>query len=297
MNDGIQLEIDFRTGIPTAIRGDDASDVVRQACRSLNRERTRGLLAVAQQTPPGQSTSLDVWATAIGAAARGWEVPPVSLAKLGIFRDSEGFLIAPDLRPLTPGAEAQPYADDEVRVVYKLFDLRPNGALGKKLVFNVAGEGFEVDVADATWIDVLEKISLLNSGGGLPTEIVGLADSGDFLIAKQPMAYPWADFHADREIAEEIMRGILPMGGGLRQRVFVSCIDEVYWLVGDLHERNIMRDRDGRPVVIDALAGKVTPQARKKLSWLRRACDDARSFRETGRRPVNTLWNVDDEEL
>mgnify|MGYP006320642457 CR=1 FL=1 len=34
-------------------------------------------------------------------------------------------------------------------------------------------------------------------------------------------------------------------------------------LVGDLHERNIMRDRDRQLLIIDALAEKVTPQTRK----------------------------------
>ncbi|MBL9151048.1 MAG: hypothetical protein JNK37_01105 [Verrucomicrobiales bacterium] len=283
--------------MPTAIVGDNASDAVRQACQSLNRERTRGLLAIAQQTPPGESIPADVWTTAFESAAREWEVPPIRLSHLGIVRDSDGFLVSNSLRALPPGAEAQPYADDATRVVYKLFDLRENGSLGKKLVFNDSEDGFEVDVADATWIDVLEKISLLNSGGGLPTEIVGLSDSGDFLIAKQPMASPWMDFLADREVAEDRMCGILPIGGGLRQRVFVTWVDDVFWLVGDLHDRNIMRDSAGVPAIIDALAGKVTPKARKRLFWLNRACEDAKSFRENGSKPQNPMWEVCDDQL
>ncbi len=52
------------------------------------------------------------------------------------------------------------------------------------------------------------------------------------------------------------------------------------WLVGNLHERNIMRDQNGTPTIIDALIGPVPPAALRELRWLREATEDARALRE-----------------
>lgn len=169
--------------------------------------------------------------------------------------------------------------------------------LGKKLAFNFGSDGFEVDVADATWIDTMDKISVLGAGGGLPTELIGLASSGDYLLAKQPLAYPMNDFQSDSEEAEYRMRGIVPIGGGLRQRVIVSQVDDRPWVIGDLHERNIMIDSNGKPTIIDALLGKITPLSLKKLPWLSDACERAMIFRETNRRPADRFGEIDDSEL
>lgn len=270
---------------------------IRSACAALNRDRTRGLLEAGQQTPPGESVSPDVWAAAFARRAEEWDVPIVDLSRLSITHDADGFVTSRVLVPLPSGAEAAPYLDQEERVVYKLFDLRANGALGKKLTFNFSGDGLEVEVSDATWIDTMEKLSVLNAGGGLPTEVIGLASTGDYLLAKQPLAYPFEDFHSDREMAESMMKGIVPIGGGLRQRVIVSHVESRPWMIGDLHERNIMRDSSGRPTIIDALLGKITPRAQREHQWLSKACSDAKIFRESNRRPVNSFEDIDDSEL
>lgn len=171
------------------------------------------------------------------------------------------------------------------------------GSVGKKLIFKPRSQGFEIDVSDATWRDTILKISVLNHAGGLPTEFVGLASTGDYVIVKQPLAYPYENFLRDRQIAEDLMRGIKPVGGELRQHLFVTYSDDEFWLVGDLHERNIMRDPQGHPTIIDALIGRVTPLAQRELSWLRKACEDAKSFRETGTKPTNPFLDVEDDDL
>lgn len=94
-----------------------------------------------------------------------------------------------DLIPLPSGAEASPYHDPQSNSVYKLFDLRPNGSLGKKISLELNDQQeFEVVLKDAVLRDTSEKIRILNDIGGHPTEIVGLSDNGDYLIAKQPLA-------------------------------------------------------------------------------------------------------------
>ena len=62
-------------------------------------------------------------------------------------------------------------------------------------------------------------------------------------------------------------------------------LENCAWLVGDLHERNIMRDQDETPTIIHALIGPVPPAALKELRWLREATEDAQALREN-RPPV-----------
>lgn len=296
-DDGLQLKIDFRTGFPTAIGGSEVSDELRATCSSINRDRICGLLEAAQEPPSSGSLPPDVWKAAFKGRAREWEVPIVDLRALGLEHDTDGFIVSEDLIALPPGAEAQPYLDSSNRVVYKLFPLQPNGSLGRKLDFRSGSEGVEVTDGEATWIDTLEKLAVLNAGGGLPSEIIGLADSGDYLIAKQPFAFPIKDFDADLREAERRMRGVRCVGGGLRVHVIVSHVDGFDWVLGDLHQRNVLRDHNGQPVIIDALMTKVTPKARKSLPWLKRACEEARAYRETGIEPKDPFEDCVDDEL
>jgi hypothetical protein len=166
-------------------------------------------------------------------------------------------------------------------VVYKLFDLRSDGSLGKKLLFEKNAEGeFEPRNKPAELRDTLEKLSILNEAGAHPTEIVGLSDDGHYLLVKQPLAEPSSDFESDRTTALEFLRAIVPMATRLRTTVAITWVSGQPWLVGDLHNRNIMRDGDGQPTIIDALIGPVPPLAMRELGWLRNAVADAHALRE-----------------
>ena len=220
----------------------------------------------------------------------------IDLAGLG-FRHEDGFLISGALKPLPSGAEASPFLDTDNGVVYKLFDLRPGGTMGKKLSLQSRFQGFEIESADARWSDMLDKFIVLNRGGGHPTELAGISSDGCYLIAKQPLARPFLDFRSDLHQAEVAMCGIVPVGGGLRQHLFVTSIDADGWLVGDLHERNVMRDANDNPTIIDALVGEVTAKAMRELPWLARACEEARKFRESGTKPPQWDEDVEDTEL
>lgn len=299
MNAPQQLQLDLRTGFPTAIQGAECSEAIRSACCSINARRTRGIQEAAKLTPSSESVSPDVWTASFTEQANQWDVPLVDLERLGISHDEDGFLHSSELVPLPSGAEAHPYLDQQNQVVYKLFDLKPNGSVGKKLVYsNHLDVGFEIETRDAVWLDTLEKISVLNAAGAHLTEIVGLAATGDYIIAKQPLAQPFEEFLTDREIAEGRLKSIVPIGEGLRQRIIVTYVDEAAWLVGDLHERNIMRDANNEPTIIDALIGAITPLAIKQLPWLKLACDQAREYRLTNIKPSNNLFeSIDDSEL
>lgn len=184
------------------------------------------------------------------------------------------------LMPLKPGAEASPYLDQDLRVVYKLFDLRQNGGLGKKMKLQRVGdERFDLILEDATLPDTLMKLAVLNDAGALPTEIVGLSDTGEYLIAKQPLAQEARNFEKDRAVAIEAVLGEVPLFSGLSRTVAIIHVNDTPWLVSDLHNRNIMRDREGRPTIIDALTGPVPPDAMRQLAWLRNGVEDAEDRR------------------
>jgi len=274
---------DFRTGRPTAISSASTGESQRAACATLNRERTRGILETAQGNAPREQVSLDVWTTAFERRLTEWEIPLIPLSDLGLQYDQDGFLNSEFLKPLPSGAEAEPYLDQEHGVVYKLFNLRLSGALGRKLSLERDDEDgeFQIELKDADLRHTLTKLSILNLAGAHTTEIVGLADTGDYLIAKQPLAFPYEDFETDLKSAVQSMRGIIPRQGGFRQSVTIVWVEELPWVVGDLHKRNIMKNSQGEACVI-----------------LNRAISDAKHFRRTGKEPTYDLSEgIHDDEL
>lgn len=275
-----QIPFDFRTGRPTAVDYHTPCAVQRAACTALNRERTRGILQAAQSPSSRESVSADVWQEAFARTSQRLEVPLIPLSHLGIHHDADGIPISDYLIPLKPGAEASPYWDREFQCVYKLFDLRHNGGLGKKMILQkVEEDRYDLVLVDATLTDTLTKLSVLSDAGALPTEIVGLSDTGDYLIAKQPLAHEARDFEKDRHSAIQAMLGEVPLFSGLTRTVAIIHVNGAPWLVSDLHNRNIMRDREGHPTVIDALTGDVPAEALRSLAWLRDGVEDAHDRR------------------
>lgn len=295
----IQYEIDLLTGYQTAIFSDAVSEGIRSACTALNRQRTRGILEAAKYIAPSEQVQTNVWATTFERQSQQWEAPLVSLNKLGITHDADGFVSTSFLEALTTGAEASPYLDTERKVVYKLFDLRANGSLGKKILLDRETEGtYKIKHNDATFVDTMEKLSVLNDAGGHITEIVGLSDDGNYLVAKQPLAYPYNDFQLERDIAVNNLKGIVPFGPSLGHVIAITWTQESAWMVGDLHTGNIMIDSNGNPTVIDALTGTIPTQAPKEVNGLAYAIQDARDYRVTNQIPLRKAFDdVNNDEL
>lgn len=297
-----QFYFDFRTSSQSAIHGATSCGQQRAACTTINRNRARGILEADQLSTSGQPLSVDVWEAAFARVARQWQLPIVSLEQFGITHDEDGFREASsDLSALTPGAEACPYLDAANGIVYKLFDLQANGSLGKKLSFELKEDGeYEIVPRPARLRDTLEKLILLNEVGAHPTEIVGLTDDAHYLMVKQPLANPYKDFEKDRAIACQLIRGVVPQatGLGLRGTVCIVWHDDQTWIIGDLHPRNIMRDGDGKPTIIDALVAPVPPFFFRGHRWLRDSSADARALRLGLPPPERKLFDdVNDEEL
>ena len=294
-----QRGFDFRTGLSTFITGPAVGRAERIACGDLNRLRARRIMDASKIPPPGKSPSIDVWSAVIARRTSEWEVPLIPLSKLGISRTpEEGFIQAEFLMSLGSGQEAYAYLDEHFGVVYKLFDLREGGALGKKVEFRqIADDEFDLAYTSASLSDTLEKIAVLHDLGAHPTEIVGLAESGDFLIVKQPAATPRSyssvfgqlndvqmlEFEQDREAAIRAIKGVACVCPGVRQTTAVCELHGQSWFVTDLHNRNIMFGGDGGPTIIDALIGAVPVGAIELYCTLGDTVRRARDWRVTGK--------------
>jgi hypothetical protein len=86
--------------------------------------------------------------------------------------------------------------------VFKLFPLHINGGLGKTFEIEADPErsGIVMNVRDAVLAETIEKLIVMHEAGGHPTELVGIDDQGDYLIAKQPLATPYGDLDNLREM-------------------------------------------------------------------------------------------------
>lgn len=200
------------------------------------------------------------------------------------------------------GAEATAWMDHEHNTVYKLFDLKKKGnegALGKKLRLETEGDDRCRAVhCDAYLSDTMEKLCLLHEVGGCPTEIVGLADTGDYLIAKQP----FCEMHGssltdDTQKAAQAVRALMPTAS-VGIPIWVFCgLDGQPWMLGDLHRGNIRRFA-GKPTIIDALVGLIPSAMLEKQPSLQRAARRALIWRETGSLPADDPFaGVPDSEL
>ena len=294
-----QYQIDFLTGHPTAITSHKSNQIIRAACATLNNQRTRGIMEAAKLHAPSEQIQVDVWAASFERETRKLQVPVIPLSKLGISHNSDGFLDSAFLQTLVSGSEASPFLDTKSQVVYKLFDLKANGALGKKISLQKDPESaYAVELCDATLMDTMDKLSVLNKAGGHITEIVGLSENGDYLIAKQPLAYPYEDLNSDREISVFNIKGIVPLGPSLRHSIAIIWIFDAPWIVGDLHKGNIMRDANDNPTIIDALIGTIPDLAYQEVTNLAFAVNDAKDFRETNQLPLRKQFDdVDNDEL
>lgn len=298
-NTSTQSNFDFRTGRETAIATALVSEGDRAACSALNRQRAKGIQEAARQAPSRQSFTPDVWAALVAKRSREWGVPLIRLDGLGLGRDPDDHLISQYMQPLKTGAEASPFADGDWQVVYKLFPLHSSGGLGKTFEIDryPDDQGFEMTVRDAVLIETMEKLIVLHDAGAHPTELVGIDDQGDYLVVKQPLAYPYKNLDEDRLIALERIRAV-PCRARFRRVVWILWEHDQAWVLSDLHPGNIMRDASDQPTIIDALLSPLPPALIQSDRLLIQDVEDARALREGRSRPSRDVFaEIPDDEL
>ena len=295
-----QLQIDFRTGTPTSFRGQRVTADEWLQCTYLNSKRASRIKETAQQAPSREQVSADVWLALVARESLQRDVPLVDFSRFGLQTDDLGMLYSTtgELERVGEGKEATAWRDTQTDVVYKFFDLREDGHLGQKLeLCSDEAHGCAVEYASATLPDILDKLAIIHEAGGCPTEIVGLADTGDFLIAKQPYCLPYKDIAADRRRAVENAKAVMPTGS-YRQTLWVVWALGQPWLLGDLHTGNIMRDRAGTPLIIDAHIGTIPDAWLRSQASLSHAIQRAHTWRSTHILPSTAMLSEgSDDEL
>jgi hypothetical protein len=135
------LRPDPYTGTPGFIHGPTLAPGAREIGAALNRRRAAALAQVLAEALRAQSVPPDGGRQLVARAASPTGLPLIPLSSLGIHQDEDGIWSTRFLRALKSGAEAMPFADIARGLVYKLYDLRGDGSLGKKLVFRRDPEG------------------------------------------------------------------------------------------------------------------------------------------------------------
>jgi hypothetical protein len=89
----------------------------------------------------------------------------------------------------------------------------------------------------------------------------------------------WLDIERDADglLSSKVLEPLTP---GAEAAPWLDRDAHVVYKLFDLHERNIMRDRDGHPTIIDALLGSVSHASKRHLAWLRDAVEDAQARRK-----------------
>lgn len=152
--------------------------------------------------------------------------------------------------------------------------------MGKRLALDEEMEHcWRATPVDGDLQATLEKLNVLHDAGACATELIGLAESGHYLIVKQPLCHAVGEIDDDRNRAAEAMLAVTPRHS-LGREIRVFWLGGQAWCLGDLHPRNIMRDAAGQPTIIDALIGPLPPRVLRAAPRLLASVEKARARRE-----------------
>ena len=133
---------------------------------------------------------------------------------------------------------------------------------------------------------MIRKVIALDGAGALPTEIVGMLETGDHFVVKQTPAIDSRPAAYSARAAASMEAYPVPAKTGLSDlRIFEW--DQRYWFLTDLHPGNVFTWQ-GKPTVIDALTGEVPPALLTDFPELVSAAQgpDARETRSDDKGPV-----------
>ena len=137
-----------------------------------------------------------------------------------------------------------PASDSGYRMGLKLATTRHNGT-------------WQVDTRSGNLFDMIDKVLALDGAGALPTEIIGMLETGDHLVVKQPLATDSRPAAYAGRASAAMKAYPVPAKTGLGDlRIFAW--DQRHWFLTDLHPGNVFTWQ-GKPTVIDALIGEAPP--------------------------------------
>jgi hypothetical protein len=140
--------------------------------------------------------------------------------------------------------------------------------------------------------NLLEKLFLINAIGGMPTEVVGITPEG-ILVAKQTRGRRIPE---GTDMSPLIPPALIPIPSRFlrcdRDHPRLTFVNKEPWLIADLHDRNVVRDRLGVLRIIDLVAAPFPAELIARLPLLRDWLDRVRTDPNAG-----LLREASDDEL
>lgn len=246
----------------------------------LRTDSDRDLVLLAEDEVSLLEAAGHPW-TDLGDAIRAFRacLPLIPLEAFGFPADSENPLEEPNalLRRIGGGVEAWAFASERDGSVYKFFRPREGDTIGSAFGFRRGDEAwFSAEARLGTYRELLEKLLVIHTLGGMACEVVGVTPEG-ILVAKQVLGDPLPQ---GDDVSRVLPAGLIEIPSRFlranRDHPRLFWQGGRAWLVGDLHARNFVRGIDGGLHVIDLVAAPWPDDAGNPLieDWLGRVRSD-----------------------
>jgi hypothetical protein len=270
---------DFFTGKPTLLRGAELPDAKGRAhLYDTHKRRLAALDSVVAAAKkcgvrtnpdgdlillPEEEVSLflqsgDCWGDLSRAVGRLREILPIlSLDRFGFSTATENLHeMNAHLRRIGSGVEAWAFISGD-HSIYKFFRPIGNGKIGATFDFrsNADGEPRLIATnAEGSYRDLFEKLRLIETLGGMPSEVLAITPEG-IVVVKQTLGEA---FNQGEDVSGKLPPELIVIPSiflrANRDHPRLLFLDDVPWLVADLHARNFVRAVDGTHRVIDLIA-------------------------------------------
>ena len=251
------------------VRGSDFPDEVRRGDRETHQELDRARSGIDEalggSTPlQGQSVRLLDLLTGKAEAPEGSELAQT----VNSLRDKVPVLpnnVLEGLKQLSEGMSSKVFVDTKNDSVYKLLSVSEKGSVGGTFPKDVRIRAADDTVVingekNPPLLEFLRAVAISNAqSNAVFTEIAGVTQDGD-IILKQPYikGLKPTDIFDNPEDFREALRDLgLSMLSDIGAVSAVGKVGTRYALFDDLHGENVMRDKNGRAQLVDALATRL----------------------------------------
>lgn len=249
------------------VRGSDFPDEVRRGDRETHQELERarsGINEALGGSLPFQSLELIKQLTGKATAPEGSELAQTIdalRAKIPVVPNN----VLQGLKQLSEGMSSKVFVDTKNDSAYKLLSVSDKGSVGGTFPKDIRIRAADDTVVIASeknpsLLEFLRAVAISNvQGNAVFTEIAGVTEDGD-VILKQPYIKglkPTDNFDNPEDFREALRDLGLSMLSDIGAVSAVGKVGTRYALFDDLHGENVMRDKNGRAQLVDALATRL----------------------------------------
>ena len=249
------------------VRGSDFPDEVRRGDRETHQELERARSGINEALGGSlsfQSVELLKQLTGKATAPEGSELAQTidSLrSKIPVLPNN----VLQGLKQLSEGMSSKVFVDTKNDSAYKLLSVSDKGSVGGTFPQDIRIRAADDTVVIASeknpsLLEFLRAVAISNvQGSAVFTEVAGVTEDGD-VILKQPYikGLTPTDNFEDPEGFREALRDLgLSMLSDIGAVSAVGKVGNRYALFDDLHGENVMRDKNGRAQLVDALATRL----------------------------------------